>query len=248
MLNGGFPLLSRILPLLNSGVVNLFGPNTPAVTQQIVATNYNGPTFNGKLTGYGIDVKGSGEIYTLPAGPLALALGVQAGKETLTQNPAEMLATGDVSGFGGNLAPFSHSRTVWAVFGELNIPILKSLEGNIAVRYDHYSDFGSTTNPKVSLRWQPLPTFLMRASWGTGFLAPTLYELWNTTVQSVTPPGVSDPLRCPTDAATRTTATRSSRRRSAATPTCSRRSPTRRRSAACGSRSPACRSASTGST
>ncbi len=198
VLNGGFPLLSRILPLLNSGVVNLFGPNTPEVTQQILATNYNGPTFNGKLTGYGIDVKGSGEIYNLPAGPLALALGVQAGKETLTQDPAEILATGDISGFGGNLAPFSHSRTVWAVFGELNIPILKSLEGNIAVRYDHYSDFGSTTNPKVSMRWQPLPTFLMRASWGTGFLAPTLYELWNTTVQSVTPPGVSDPLRCPT--------------------------------------------------
>jgi len=197
-LSGGFPLLSRILPLLNSGVVNLFGPNTPEVTQQIQATNYNGPTFDGKLTGYGIDVKGSGDVYTLPAGALALAVGVQAGKETLTQNPAEILATGDVSGYGGNLAPFSHSRTVWAVFGELNIPIVKTVEGNIALRYDHYSDVGSTTNPKVSIRWQPLPTFLMRASWGTGFLAPTLYELWNSTVQGVTQPGLDDPLRCPT--------------------------------------------------
>jgi iron complex outermembrane receptor protein len=198
VLNGGFPLLTRILPLLNSGVVNLFGPNTPAVTQQILATNYNGPTFNGKLTGYGIDLNGSRDVYPLPAGPLALALGLQAGKETLSQNPAGILATGDISGYGGNLAPFEHSRTVWAVFGELNIPIVKSLEGNLAVRYDHYSDFGSTTNPKVSLRWQPVQSLLLRGSWGTGFLAPTLYELWNGTTQGVTSPGLSDPLRCPT--------------------------------------------------
>ena len=40
---------------------------------------------------------------------------------------------------------------MWAVFGEVNIPILKNLEANVAVRYDHYSDFGSTTNPKVSV-------------------------------------------------------------------------------------------------
>ncbi len=50
----------------------------------------------------------------------------------------------------------------------------------------------------MSLRWQPLPTFLLRGSWGTGFLAPTLYQLCNSTVQSVSAPGLSDPLRCPT--------------------------------------------------
>ncbi len=69
-----------------------------------------------------------------------------------------------MTGYGGNLQDIDHSRTVWAVFGELNIPILKNLEGNIAVRYDHYSDFGSTTNPKVSLRWQPIPSLLLRGS------------------------------------------------------------------------------------
>ena len=66
-----------------------------------------------------------------------------------------------------------------------------------AVRYDHYSDFGSTTNPKVSLRWQPMPSLLFRGSWGTGFLAPTLYQLWNPTAPGLSQAGVSDPLRCP---------------------------------------------------
>ena len=149
-LNGGFPLFSSILPILNSGRVNLFGPNTPAITQEIQAANYNAQTFNSKLYGYGVDLKGSSDIYKMPAGMLALAVGVQAGRETLTENPNPLLQTGDVSGYGGNLLNISASRTVWAMYGELSIPIVKNLEGNVAVRYDHYSDFGSTTNPKVS--------------------------------------------------------------------------------------------------
>jgi len=198
VLNGGFPQLSKILPLLNSGVVNPFGANTPEVSALIKATNFNGQTSDGKTTAYGIDIKGSGDIYKLPAGPLALALGLQAGKEELNQQYAAAMNTGDISGYGGNFVSWDASRTVWAVFGELNIPIIKNLEGNVAVRYDHYSDFGSTTNPKVSLRYQPMPSLLFRGSWGTGFLAPTLYELHSGTVAGVTQTGQSDPLRCPT--------------------------------------------------
>jgi iron complex outermembrane receptor protein len=78
----------------------------------------------------------------------------------------------------------------------MNIPIVSSLEGNAAVRYDHYSDFGSTTNPKFSLRWQPAPSVLFRVL-GPGFLAPTLYQLWSPTTPGLSQAGVSDPLRCP---------------------------------------------------
>ena len=148
-MNGGFPLFSVILPILNSGRVNLFGPNTPAITQEIRNANYNEQTFNSKLWGYGIDLKGSRDIYKLPAGMMALAVGVQAGREELTQNPNPLLQTGDVSGYGGNLQNISNSRTAWAVYGELAIPIVKTLEANVAVRYDHYSDFGNTTNPEA---------------------------------------------------------------------------------------------------
>jgi len=49
-----------------------------------------------------------------------------ASKETLSQNPNPILQTGDVSGYGGNLQPIDNSRTVWAVFGEVNIPIVKT--------------------------------------------------------------------------------------------------------------------------
>jgi len=192
----GIPLYSRILPLLNSGIVNLFGPNTPEVSQMVRDTAFTDEAFHAKLYGYGFDLKGSGEIYTLPAGPLALALGTQLFKSNLTQNPALQLQNGDASHYGGNLQPIDHSRTQWALFSELNVPILKTLEGNVAVRYDHYSDFGSTTNPKVSARWQPMRELLLRGSWGTGFLAPSLYQLWNPATPGLSQAGVSDPLRC----------------------------------------------------
>ena len=56
------------------------------VAAAVNALSYTQEAANSKLSGYGIDIKGSGDIFKLPAGPLALALGLQAGKETLTQN------------------------------------------------------------------------------------------------------------------------------------------------------------------
>ena len=133
-LNGGFPLYSRLLPLLDSGVVNLFGPNSADITNQVAATNFVGQTFGGESKNYGLSLKGSTEIAKLPAGPLAMALGFDARKETLSQTPNEVLGQGDVSGYGGNLVPISAERKNEAVFAEFNIPIVRTLEGNVAVR------------------------------------------------------------------------------------------------------------------
>jgi len=196
-LNGGFPLYSQVLPLLRSGNVNLFGPNTPEIEQQMRATNFVGQVFEGKAKSSIIDGKISGELFSMPAGRAAIAIGGQAMSEDFTQTPAPVLASGDLSGFGGNVLPVDKSRDSYAGFVELNVPLLATLEGNVAVRYDHYSDFGSTTNPKYSLRWQPTRTMLLRTSYGTGFLAPSLYQLWTPNIQGVSATGLSDPIRCP---------------------------------------------------
>jgi iron complex outermembrane receptor protein len=202
-LNGGFPLLSltadhpTLLPLLRSGTVNLFGPNTPEIEAAVRATNYVGPSFEGKAKSKVADGKISGEVFSMPAGRAALAIGGQAMTEDFAQTPASVLATGDLSGFGGNILPVDKSRDSYAGFAELNVPLLRTLEGNVAIRYDHYSDFGSTTNPKYSLRWQPTRDLLLRTSYGTGFLAPTLYQLWTPNIQGTSATGLSDPIRCP---------------------------------------------------
>ena len=197
VLNGGFPLYSRVLPLLNGGTVNLFGPNTDAIAQQVAATNFLGETFHGKSTTDAANGKISAEIMQMAAGPLAFAVGGDFRKEKLNQNYNTVLATGDVSGYGGNFEDVHASRDVKALYAELNIPILKVLEANLAVRTDDYSDFGRTTNPKASLRFQPSRDLLLRASYGKGFLAPSLYQLFVPQTSGVSAPGTSDPIRCP---------------------------------------------------
>ncbi len=68
-------------------------------------------------------------------------------------------------------------RTVFSLFGELSIPIIKNLDAQVAVRWDDYSDFGSNVSPKVGLRWQPTSALLVRGSYGQGFRAPTIPDL-----------------------------------------------------------------------
>jgi iron complex outermembrane receptor protein len=198
ILDGGFPLYTKLLPLLNSGVVNPFGPSTPAVQQQILATNFTGEAFHTKTSIGSINGRVSRDLYTLPAGPMAIAIGGDVRKEKYAFSASDSIAVGDVSGYGGNFIDVAKSRNVEALFTELNVPIVKGLEGDVAVRYDNYQGVGNTTNPKASIRWQPAKEVLLRASWGTGFRAPSLDELYAPVTTGVTQNGVSDPLRCPT--------------------------------------------------
>ena len=196
----GYFQYTQIIPLLNTLVntsFNPFGTSLDSAQQAVNALQFTNAVQDSKLDGYGIDLKGTGEIYTLPAGPVAAAVGFQSGKQTLNQTFNPLMFNGDITGYGGSFANIDHSRTEWAVYGEINVPIINGLEATGQLRYDHYSDFGGTTNPKVSLRWQIARTALLRASWGTGFAAPTLYQLWTPVTQSLTPSGVSDPQRCP---------------------------------------------------
>lgn len=67
-------------------------------------------------------------------------------------------------------------RRVSALYAEVNLPLLQSLELQVAGRGDHYSDFGEAFSPKASLRWQPLDAVLVRAAASRGFRAPSLSE------------------------------------------------------------------------
>ncbi len=195
--NGGFPILTQIMPILNSGNVNFFGANTPDVDAAILATGFTGDAFRVKSSLTSLGAKASRELLQMSAGPLAIAFGGEARKEKYDYTAAAEIQTGDVSGYGGNFLPVKKSRNVEAVFGEANIPIIKGLEANLAVRFDHYQGVGNSTTPKASLRWQPTPQLLFRSSYGKGFRAPSLQDLFAPNTQGVTTAGVSDPARCP---------------------------------------------------
>jgi len=196
-LNGGYLSQAALLPIINSGNVNPFGPNTPEIVSQLTGTAIQADARSSKSTVNAIDGKVSNEIYNLPAGPLAVAFGGEYRKEKYDSVSADILSSGDIVGYGTSSPTVTGDRKVYAFFAEAIVPIVKTLELDAAVRYDHYSDFGSTTNPKLSLRWQPSKTFLARASYGTGFRAPALPELFSPQVTTNTQPGLSDPVRCP---------------------------------------------------
>ena len=191
----GYVYASKLIPAMATGLINPFGPSGPEGQALLASTLFHGTLTSTEGTTSLVNASASREIATIPAGPLLLALGAEARREKLTLDWEPILLSG--SSFTSD-TPLSvaGSRNVYALFAELNVPIVRGLDAQLAVRYDDYSDFGSTTNPKFALRWQPLQSLLMRASWGTGFRAPPLYDLHR-------PPftggdfGISDPARCP---------------------------------------------------
>ncbi len=195
--NDGFPANSLILPILNSGRVNFFGPNTPEVAAELRATNFTGTAFtiDSKLTS--VAARGSRDLMPLAGGSAGLALGAEVRKEDYLFDPNPTIQTGDISGYGGNFLTTDKSRRVDALFAELNLPLLKGLEVNGAVRWDRYEGVGNSTTPKISARWQPLSAVVLRAAVGRGFRAPSLQDLFLPQTTGVTTPGLSDPLRCP---------------------------------------------------
>ena len=140
-----------------------------------------------------IVVKMNGPLFDLPGGTVRAAIG------------AEYTHTSQSLASGGNISPgeegdytsptrdnefvwsnfANNRRSVTAGFGELFIPLIgsenrlplvQSLVLDGAVRYDHYSDFGNTFNPKLGVTWGVFYDLKLRGSWGTSFRAPTLTD------------------------------------------------------------------------
>jgi iron complex outermembrane receptor protein len=118
--------------------------------------------------------------FQLPGGEIRWALGGQLRYDELSGNPENLLS--DAAAATNGVGPFnfypaidtrSVDRTVSAVFAEVRLPILDNLEASGAIRYEYYGgNIGSTTNPKLDLRWQAMDWLAFRGSVGTTFRAP----------------------------------------------------------------------------
>lgn len=154
------------------------GVQTGALADKLKTAAFTGDFLHARTTGDTLDARISGEFFRLGDVTPQYAAGLQSRRERLATDPGAAYRSGDISGLGGSVVPIDRSRVVNSVFGELNVPLLKTLEGNVTVRDDRYNDFGNTLNYKVSTRWHPVKAWLLRASYGTGFRAPTLVDLW----------------------------------------------------------------------
>jgi iron complex outermembrane recepter protein len=187
--------IARLQEAMATGLINPFGPSGPEGDALLAGTQVTGDMHEAKGSTLELEAKASKAVYRLPAGPLAIALGAEGRREELENRFAPFVTSGDVSQ-STDLQSAAGSRSVQALFAEANVPLFKGFELQLAARYDHYSDFGGTVNPKIALRWQPVKSLLLRTSWGTGFRAPTLYDL-HTPLSHVFLPEFSDPVRCP---------------------------------------------------
>ncbi len=201
LLGEGYMYRDPIYAALTSGLINPF--LLPGQTQTQVATNLVNAAKAKGLSLYGgqgstkeLDGSFSKELFALPAGPLAVALGFDLRKENyrFKQDQANQPPILGVS------APSSLndvSRDIKAVYGELQIPVIKNLDVQVAVRYDKYNDFGSTTNPKVAARWAPMPELAFRSSYSTGFHAPDFDALYGGVTTGQFNSDINDPVTCP---------------------------------------------------
>ena len=165
-----------------NNAINPFGAQTAAGTAllQKAAAAGIGVLQYGTGTVKAVDGHASRDLGDwLHAGrPAALALGFEARNEKFSQQANFAVASAVVASTGLDPNTLNAGkRDVYAGFFELNVPIVKSLDVTVAARYDKYSDFGNTTNPKFSFRFEPSKAFLLRGSYTTGFRAPSLYEL-----------------------------------------------------------------------
>ena len=125
-----------------------------------------------------------GALLELPAGKVKFAVGGSIARENLSAVPD--LNTAD-SGWvdSPTVLPFNQNRRINAGYAEVEVPVLShapyaySLDVDVAGRYENYSGIGSSSVPKVDIKYQPFDDQLtFRASAGRSFIAPTLYALY----------------------------------------------------------------------
>jgi len=115
-----------------------------------------------------------------PAGPIGWAVGFEYFDQNFRDIYDPAREAQDVIGSAGNST--AGERSNYAMYVESLIPLTETLELSLAARYDDYDDSaGSETSPLAALRWQPADSWLVRASWGQGFRAANMTNLYSAT-------------------------------------------------------------------
>lgn len=139
-----------------------------------------------------LDFKASREIGMAPGGPIGLALGAEVRRESVKLEPTSGTDRGNIIGLG--YSAYDGVRNLVAAYGEIAVPVLKSLEVSGAVRADHYSDVGNSVTPKLGMKWTPVKEFALRGTYAEGFRAPSPAENGKGGLAAFTT--AADPVRC----------------------------------------------------
>lgn len=168
----------------NNQFFNPFGnqwqasPGDPRYNDPAVIADFFVPAvLDAKTSLRTLDFQATGDVFTLPAGSVGLAVGGQLRDETTEGNWDANMNAGRYT-----LIPqapdWYGSRDVWGAFFEVAIPVHSAVDLQVAGRYEDYGSDVNAFNPKVAALWRPMNTLSVRASWGRSFRAPGLIQLF----------------------------------------------------------------------
>jgi iron complex outermembrane recepter protein len=207
----GWVSLTRLESGIRSGAYNPFvAPADRSAGQAFMnSIRLDGGARIAKGTSTSVDAKLTRALSKLDGGDLMLALGAELRKEKTEFRATDAVKGNDIVGDRSStaelLADSSHSRNVAGIYAELSAPFTRTLEAQFALRHDRYDGVKdartnttspdlSTTNPKLGLSWRPVKQLLARASYGTGFRAPTVSEMFLPVREGITASFVRDPV------------------------------------------------------
>jgi iron complex outermembrane receptor protein len=171
-------------PLLPHGVAGAGSLADPVLQAYLFPIGHDvGET---ETTSYYANV--AGVLAELAAGELGFAAGYEHRRESGSFSPDALRQSGLSTDLGsGNSGGRYHLDELYA---EVNVPLLRdvpfaqTLALNLASRYSNYSTFGPTTRSKASIEWRPIADLMVRGTWGQGFRAPTIDDLYGPQNQS----------------------------------------------------------------
>ena len=178
---GSYVAQTRQLTALNA--LDVWHPagsnNTSAAVLKQIASNYSLAT--GQQALQDVSFKVDGPAFDLPAGPVKVAVGTEFTHNTMVAETANAQSGVGPSAVADTTQNLSYGRTVYAVYAEvlmpivspeMNIPLMQKLDVDVSGRWDHYTFYGSTENPKLGFTWGMIDGLQSRGSFGTSFTVP----------------------------------------------------------------------------
>jgi len=177
---------------LPAGTVWRIGENAGLNSQAMYDALLANQERNGYSKLYSGDFKVSREFGQLQGGPMGVALGAEIRRED--NNLPLYTGLGDFQGL--SLTAYGGARNIYATYGEINLPVLKSVELNAALRYDYYTDAGSSVTPKFGAKWRALDNFALRGTYAKAFRAPSSTENSASSLAAFGGSTIDDNARC----------------------------------------------------
>lgn len=138
-----------------------------------------------------IDIKASRELGKIED----RAIGLAVGAEYRLESNNLPIYSGQGQNVGLGFVTYGGKRNVFGAYGEILVPVLKTVELTGAIRYDKYSDAGNSVTPKVGAVWKVVPNFSLRGTYAEGFRAPSFTENGVGSFTSFAGPTVFDRVR-----------------------------------------------------